>query len=103
MTLMANGVTDEMRRATDEKFRTWDEVVEKNLIEGTFEQQSYVYGLLHDPTIYFYAFFKNREQEPFKLYPYQQWSQLATPCHFWVTGSAEMSRSGRTKRHRLRV
>lgn len=65
-------VTPEMEAATQAKFDSWDEVVQNNLMEqGDEEQKAYVAELLKDPTIYAYAFFRNKEGEPFKLYAYQ--------------------------------
>jgi len=64
-------ITPEMRVNTQKKFDDWDEAVEKNLIEGTIPQKAYIFNLLADPTVYMYAFFKNKEGTPFKLYPYQ--------------------------------
>ena len=69
--VIAEGVTPEMEAVTAAKFAEWDDVVEKNLIEGSEQQQAYVLQLLQDPTIYTYAFFKNKNSEPMKLYPYQ--------------------------------
>lgn len=60
-----------MENNTQKKFDDWDEVVEKNLVEGGISQRAYSFGLLSDPTIYMYAFFKNKERTPLKLYPYQ--------------------------------
>jgi hypothetical protein len=74
MSEITSGVTQEMIEATNEKFKKWDEVVEKNLLEnGTEEERGEVYKLLKDPTIYAYAFFKNprKPRERFKAYPYQ--------------------------------
>ena len=51
-----NKVTPEMRINTQKKFDEWDDVVEKNLIEGDVFQRAYVFGLLNDPTVYMYAF-----------------------------------------------
>jgi len=65
-------ITPEMEQLTQQKFNDWDEVVKENLLEkGDEEQRSYVAELLKDPTIYAYAFFRDKEGQPFKLYAYQ--------------------------------
>jgi hypothetical protein len=67
-------VTEEMKNTTEAKFAVWDKIVEENTLEtGTPEEQSRVYQLLKDPTIYAYAFFKNprNQKERFRAYPYQ--------------------------------
>jgi hypothetical protein len=69
--LIADGVTEEMRVATNRKFSLWDSVIEKRLLDGSPKERLYALGLLQDPTIYAYAFFKNNKGEPLKLYPYQ--------------------------------
>lgn len=74
MPVVADGVIEEMRNATDAKFKAWDVVVEKNLLEtGTEDEQNDALLMLRDPTIYAYAFFKDPldPMKPFKLYPYQ--------------------------------
>lgn len=58
-------------KITDNKFLAWDEAIQKNWIDGTTKEKAKLYTLLLDPTIYMYAFFKNKEAKPFKLYPYQ--------------------------------
>ena len=72
--LIADGVTPEMEKRTADKFKDWDQVLKENLLEeGTPEQQKEVYGMLKDPTIYAYAFFKDPKDptKRFKLYCYQ--------------------------------
>lgn len=67
-------VTEEMKKATEAKFKKWDSVIENDtLATGTEEEINQVYQLLKDPTIYAYAFFKNPRnvRERFKAYPYQ--------------------------------
>lgn len=74
MPIIADGVTDEMRKATQAKFDAWDKVVRDNVLEtGTEQEKRKVYLMLRDPTIYTYAFFKDptKPTEPFRLYPYQ--------------------------------
>jgi len=69
-----SGVTQEMINSTNAKFASWDEVIEKNVLEnGTPEEQKVVYQMLKDPTIYAYAFFKDptNQRKRFKAYPYQ--------------------------------
>lgn len=65
-------VSPEMLKTTKEKFKAWDLVLENNLLESDSEDDlSYTYKLLEDPTIYFYAFFKDKKGNPLKLYYYQ--------------------------------
>lgn len=74
MRKIIKGLTKEMIEATEAKFKSWDEIVEKNILEtGTNEEKQRVYQMLKDPTIYAYAFFKNpRDQsKPFRAYAYQ--------------------------------
>lgn len=40
-------------------------------MEGSEEEKAYAYSLLQDATVYAYAFFKNKDGDPFRLYPYQ--------------------------------
>lgn len=68
---IADGVTPEMERATAEKFRVWDDAMQRQLLDGDDHQRAYVFQLLEDSTIYAYAFFKNKNGDPLKLYPYQ--------------------------------
>ena len=71
---LVEGVTPEMEKLTDLKFRTWDEVLERNYLEtGTEEEKVRVYQLLKDPTIYAYAFFRDPRnlKKRFKCYAYQ--------------------------------
>ena len=68
------GVTKKLIQKTEDKFRAWDEVVKNNTLEtGTKEEIARAYLLLKDPTIYFYAWFKDPRDptKPFKFYPYQ--------------------------------
>ena len=72
--LIADGVTDEMVKRTEDKFLAWDNVVASNILEtGTQKQKDEAYKMLNDPTLYFYAFFKSPwdRTKKFKLYPYQ--------------------------------
>ncbi len=73
MTIIS-GITKEMEKKTNLKFKKWDEVISKNLLEkGNDEQKKEVYMMLKDPTIYAYAFFKNPRDlsKRFRAYPYQ--------------------------------
>jgi len=64
-------VTPNMKEKTQSKFDFWDEVINKNLIDGDNSQMAYVFSLLRDPTTYMYAFFKDKEGNQLQLYPYQ--------------------------------
>jgi len=70
---IVKGVSHEMKKKTQYKFDSWDEVISKDLLNGSEKQKAYVYHLLQDPTIYFYAFFKDprNPDESFRMYPYQ--------------------------------
>ncbi len=68
------GVTPEMEKVTSDKFKAWDEVIRKNLMESdNLKDQEKVYNMLRDPTIYAYAFFRDprNTKKRFKLYSYQ--------------------------------
>lgn len=67
------GITESMILATEEKFRAWDEIAQENITaEGADEGvKRKIYTLLKDPTIYAYAWLRDVNGEPFKLYPYQ--------------------------------
>lgn len=69
--LIADGVTPQMIARTDAKFALWDEVLREKMLDGSSEMRGYAMGLLLDPTIYMYAFFKDRKRKPLKLYAYQ--------------------------------
>lgn len=70
--LILETITPELQEATEQKFKEWDIIVANNVLEkGTPAEQRRVYRLLADPTIYAYAWFKNKEGLPYKLYPYQ--------------------------------
>lgn len=70
--LIADGVTPAMEKATAKKFKDWDEVVRLKYLESNDSTlRNHALSLLRDPTIYTYAFFKNKQGKPFKLYPYQ--------------------------------
>lgn len=72
MTVIQEGVTQEMIDRTQAKFDLWDDIVRRNVLEtGTDEEKAKVYALLHDPTIYAYAWFRDDQGKPFKLYSYQ--------------------------------
>ena len=61
-----------MDEITQSKFDAWDEVVRCNVLEiGTEEEKSQVYRMLQDPTIYFYAWFKDDLGNRFKAFSYQ--------------------------------
>ena len=71
---LVSGVTQEMQDITDAKFAKWDKIVGDDVLNiGTPEEQSKVYQLLQDYTIYAYAFLKDPRNsgKPLKLYPYQ--------------------------------
>jgi len=68
------GVTEEMENITAKKFAQWDKIVGDDVLAtGTPEEQSKVYELLEDYTIYAYAFLKDprNSNNPLKLYAYQ--------------------------------
>lgn len=72
--VLISGVTQEMQDITDAKFKAWDKVVSDDVLQvGTEEEQSAVYELLQDYTIYAYAFLKDPKntENPLKLYAYQ--------------------------------
>ena len=71
--LIADGYKSEYEKITNAKYDEWDRIVRENYMEGTVEQQKYAFGLLNDPTIYFYAFFKNpyKPSQKMKAYYYQ--------------------------------
>ena len=53
------GVTEEMENITAKKFAQWDKIVGDDVLAtGTPEEQSKVYELLEDYTIYAYAFLR---------------------------------------------
>ncbi len=65
-------VSPEMKFVTESKFRAWDYIVKNNILEkGTAREKRRAYSLLLDPTIYAYAFMRNPNGTPFKLYSYQ--------------------------------
>ncbi len=69
---IVNQVTKEMEARTNEKFAAWDKAVAEDWLSSPDEKvREKAYKLLNDSTIFAYAFFKNKEGEPFKLYPYQ--------------------------------
>ena len=71
---LVSGVTQEMQDITNAKFAKWDKVVGDDVLTvGTPEEQEKVYELLHDYTIYAYAFLKDPRNsgKPLKLYAYQ--------------------------------
>ena len=72
--LLVSGVTQEMQDITDAKFAKWDKIVGDDVLSvGTLEEQTRVYELLQDYTIYAYAFLKDprNSDNPLKLYAYQ--------------------------------
>ncbi len=72
--IVADGVTEEMRLATEAKFKAWDDVAASNVLEtGTEAEQCAVYRMLQDPTVYAYAFFRDPKHpmKPFRMYAYQ--------------------------------
>lgn len=72
--IMVSGVTQEMEDITAAKFAEWDKIVGDDVLSiGTPEEQSAVYKLLQDYTIYAYAFLKDprNSDKPLKLYAYQ--------------------------------
>ena len=71
---LVSGVTQEMEDITSAKFAKWDKIIGDDVLStGTPEEQSKVYELLKDYTIYAYAFLKDprNSNNPLKLYPYQ--------------------------------
>jgi len=64
------GVNQQMIDTTLQKFRLWDDVISR-LDQKNEEDQAKFYNALDDPTIYAYAFLRNNQGVPFKLYPYQ--------------------------------
>lgn len=70
--VLVEGVTRDMAARTSLKFAAWDRIVERNAQNHNDpEVEEQYYRLLNDPTIYAYAFFKDSNLQPFKLYPYQ--------------------------------
>ncbi len=72
--ILVEGVTPEMEKATAEKFKLWDSVLEEKWLESEDpEKIKKYYQLLWDPTIYAYAFFRDprNRNKRFKCYPYQ--------------------------------
>jgi hypothetical protein len=68
--VMIDGVSDSMREFTQSKFDLWDKMCVEGWLENP-ERAGQVYSFLNDPSVYFYAFFKNEKGEPFKVFPYQ--------------------------------
>ena len=68
---LTNKVTSELITNTNHKFELWDEAIKNNLLDGSEDDKKVFYELLKDPTIYMYAFFKNKDDGPMKLYAYQ--------------------------------
>ncbi len=71
---LISGVTQEMEDITNAKFAKWDKIVGDDVLSvGTPEEQTEVYKLLKDYTIYAYAFLKDprNSDNPLKLYAYQ--------------------------------
>jgi hypothetical protein len=67
-------VSEELEKATKEKFLLWDRIVKYGWIEsGNESEKAVAYQMLKDPTIYAYAFFKDPKdsRKPLKLYCYQ--------------------------------
>lgn len=70
--LICEHVTREMKARTDFKFRQWDRILERDLLNtGSEEEKAAVYRLLDDPCVYAYAWFRNDDGTPWKMYPYQ--------------------------------
>jgi hypothetical protein len=67
-------VSREMVDHTNAKYEAWDEIMEREfLTKGSPQQISYALNLLKDPSVYMYAFFKNKEGGQMQLYPYQDY------------------------------
>lgn len=64
-------ITTEMRKRTEKKFSSWDEVLRRGFLKEGHRKEKYAYGLLNDPTIFTYAFDLDEDSNPFKMYPYQ--------------------------------
>lgn len=74
--MIVEHVSQGMEIATENKFSKWDEIIESGVFEKTDVEENNkklneAYALLDDPTIYSYAFLKNLDDTPFRLYPYQ--------------------------------
>ena len=71
MTIIVEGVSQQMRRTTENKFISWDGLVGNSSLESIDDTK--IWSVLKDPTVYAYSFFKDPRNlsNPFKLYPYQ--------------------------------
>ena len=67
---LVNKITPEMVQSTNDKFNAWDRVIREELFDKEGCERE-VYSLLKDPTIYMYAFFKNKDGGAMRLYTYQ--------------------------------
>jgi len=68
--MVVDGVSPEMIERTNQKFALWDRMVEEDWLSVP-EKVVQVYKALTDPTIYFYAFFKDGKGGSVRVYPYQ--------------------------------
>lgn len=68
--MLTRHVTPEMIAATDEKFIKWDRAAVEGWLGDEGKRQEAL-DLLKDPTVYSYAFFRNKHNQPMRMYPYQ--------------------------------
>lgn len=68
--LIANGVTPEMEKTTNDKFKKWDDFVSSGGLDDE-NRVNEMYKLLNDPTIWYYALFREANGKRVKVYPYQ--------------------------------
>lgn len=61
---------EDQKIKTSAKLLSWDRVVTEQWMENS-KKRVEAYKLLSDPTLYLYAFFKDKNHNPFTLYPYQ--------------------------------
>lgn len=75
---------DLQQKVVNKKFKTWDYVMENNLLQSDDEEiRNKAIILLDDDTIYEYAFFEDEEGEPFR---YEAYQDLITNCKYDYDG-----------------
>ena len=70
--LKADSVSVEMEQVTAAKFAKWDLVVAENWMDSPYiSKQTEAFKMLSDPTVYAYAFFKDKDGNPLRFHSYQ--------------------------------
>ena len=68
--MIVDNVSEEQEAITSKKFSRWDHVLSAGLLDDPVKSRS-AFRLLADPTVYAYAFFRQADGSPVRLYPYQ--------------------------------